>query len=100
MTCIVLVKSPVKENPLFPFSFSNEHYALAQWLLTKSAYKATGRKLFTDSQLALREGIDTAAYELTSSLRTNSAASWYVPTVKLATRHTPEFVEFVRSLVK
>lgn len=100
MTCIVLVKSPVKEHPLFPFSFNNEHYALAQWLLTKSAYKATGRKLFTDSQLALREGIDTAAYELTSSLRTNSAASWYVPTVKLATRHTPEFVEFVRSLVK
>ena len=100
MTCIVLVKSPTKEHPLFPFSFDNEHYALAQWLLTKSAYKATGRKLFTDSQLALREGIDTAAYELTSSLRTNSAASWYVPTVKLATRHTPEFVEFVRSLVK
>lgn len=100
MTCIVLVKSPVKEHPLFPFAFANEHYALAQWLLTKSAYKATGRKLFTDSQLALREGIDTAAYELTSSLRTNSAASWYVPTVKLATRHTPEFVEFVRSLVK
>jgi len=100
MTCIVLVKSPAKAHPLFPFEFAGDHYALAQWLLTKSAYKATGRKLFTDSQFVLREGIDTAAYELTSSLRTNSAASWYVPTVKLASRHTPEFIEFVRGLVK
>lgn len=100
MTCIVLVKSPIKEHALFPFEFANEHYALAQWLLTKSAYKATGRTIFTHSQLALRDGIDTAAYELTSSLRTNSAASWYVPTVKLGAKHTPEFVEFVRSLVK
>lgn len=100
MTCILLVKSPVKEHPLFPYEFGGNSYALAQWLLTKSAYRATGRKLFTDSQGALRDGIDTAEYELTSSLRTSSVASWYVPTVKLATRHTPEFVEFVRSLVK
>lgn len=98
MTCIVLVKSPAKEHPLFPYDFNGDYYARAQWLLTKSAYRATGRKIFTDSQGPLREGIDTAAYELTSSLRTSSVASWYVPTVKLATKHTPEFVEFVRSL--
>jgi len=100
MTVILLVKSPTKDNPLFPFTFANESYAVAQWLLTKSAYKSTGRKLFTDSQLALKDGIDTAAYELTSTLRTNSQGSWYVPAVKLSTRHTPEFVEFVRSLNK
>lgn len=100
ITAIVLVKAPTQAHPLFPFEFAGGHYALAQWLLTKSAYKATGRKIFTDSQIALRDGIDTAAYELTSTLRTNSAGSWYVPTVKLATRHTPEFVEFVRSISK
>lgn len=98
MTCIILAKSPTKQHPLFPFEFAGENYALAQWLLTKSAYKTTGRKLFTDSQLALKDGIDKAAYELTSTLRTNSAGSWFVPTLKLASRHTDEFVEFVRSL--
>jgi len=98
MTCIVLVKSPEKGHALFPFEFDKEHYALAQWLLTKSAYKQTGRKLFTDSQLALRAGVDTASYELTSSIRTNSQGSWYVPVVKLGSKHDEKFIEFVRSL--
>lgn len=100
MTCIVLVKSPVGEHALFPFQYGKDYYALAQWLLTKSAYKQTGRKIFTDSQLALRAGIDTASYELTSSLRTNSMGSWYVPTVKLGAKHDEKFVEFVRNLSK
>lgn len=100
MTCIVLVKSLEKKHPLFPFEFNGESYALAQWLLTKSAYKQTGRKLFTDSQLALRDGIDTANYELTSSIRTNSQGSWYVPVVKLGAKHDAKFIEFVRSLAR
>ena len=83
-----------------PFQYGKDYYALAQWLLTKSAYKQTGRKIFTDSQLALRAGIDTASYELTSSLRTNSLGSWYVPTVKLGGKHDEKFVEFVRNLSK
>jgi hypothetical protein len=98
MTCIVLVKSPEKNHALFPFEYNGEFYALAQWLLTKSAYKQTGRKLFTDSQLALRAGVDTASYELTSSIRTNSQGSWYVPVVKLGAKHDEKFVEFVRSI--
>jgi len=98
MTCIVLVKSLDKENPLFPFEYNGERYGVAQWLLTKSAYKQTGRKLFTDSQLALRAGIDTAAYELTSSIRTNAQGSWYVPMVKLGAKHDGKFIEFVRGL--
>lgn len=100
MTCIVLVQSLEKKHPLFPFEFNGEYYALAQWLLTKSAYKQTGRKLFTDSQLALRDGIDTASYELTSSIRTNSQGSWYVPVVKLGAKHDAKFIEFVRSLAR
>lgn len=100
LTAIILIKSPSKAHPLFPYEFAGDYYALAQWLLTKSAYRTTGRKLFTDSQIALKDGIDTAEYELTSTLRTNSQGSWYIPTVKLATRHTPEFVEFVRNIRK
>jgi hypothetical protein len=100
MTCIVLVKSLEKKHPLFPFEYGGEYYALAQWLLTKSAYKQTGRKLFTDSQLALRDGIDTASYELVSSIRTNSQGSWYVPVVKLGAKHDAKFIEFVRSLAR
>lgn len=100
MTCIVLVKSPEKSHPLFPFEYEGGHYAIAQWLLTKSAYKQTGRKLFTDAMYALKAGIDTAEYELTSSIRTNSAGSWYVPVVKLGKRHDDKFVAFVRDLVK
>lgn len=100
MTCFVLVKSPAGEHALFPFEHEGNYYALAQWLLTKSAYKQTGRKIFTDSQLALRAGIDTACYELTSTLRTNSMGSWYVPMVKLGAKHDEKFVEFVRNISK
>lgn len=100
LTCIVLVKSPAKEHPLFPFEQAGSSYGLAQWLLTKSAYRQTAKKLFTDSQMALKAGIDTATYGLTSEIKTNSAGSWYVPTVKMGKKHDAPFIEFVRGLVK
>ncbi len=99
MECIVLLKSPNKGNALFPFEFGDESYALAKWYITKSAYKSVGAKLFTDSMMALKEGIDTASYDLTSQIKTAAVGSWYVPVVKLGQRHDPKFVQFVRGLL-
>ena len=99
MECIVLLKSPNKGNAMFPFEFGDESYALAKWYITKSAYKSVGAKLFSDSQMALKAGIDTASYELTSQIKTAAVGSWYVPVVKLGQKHDPKFVEFVRGLL-
>lgn len=99
MDCIVLLKSPNKGNAIFPFEFGEDSYALAKWYITKSAYKSVGAKLFTDSQMALKNGIDTASYELTSVIKTAAVGSWYVPSVKLSQKHEPAFVEFVRALL-
>jgi hypothetical protein len=99
MDCIVLLKSPTKGNAMFPFEFGGENYALAKWYITKSAYKSVGAKLFTDSQMALKDGIDTASYELTSQIKTAAVGSWYVPVVKLSQKHDAKFVEFVRGLL-
>jgi hypothetical protein len=84
---------------MFPFEFGDESYALAKWYITKSAYKSVGAKLFSDSQMALKAGIDTASYDLTSQIKTAAVGSWYVPVVKLGQKHDPKFVEFVRGLL-
>ena len=49
--------------------------------------------------MALKSGIDTASYDLTSQIKTAAVGSWYVPVVKLGQRHDPKFVEFVRGLL-
>lgn len=99
MDTIILVKSPAKDNPLFPFEFDGEGYALAKWYITKSAYKSVGAKLFTDSQMALKDGIDTASYDLTSTIKTATVGSWYVPVVKMGKKHDSKFVQFARGLL-
>lgn len=99
MECVVLLKSVTKDNPIFPFEFGSEAYALAKWYITKSSYKSVGAKLFSDSQMALKAGIDTASYELTSMIKTAAVGSWYVPVVKLGKKHDGKFVEFIRALL-
>lgn len=99
MDCIVLLKSPNKGNAMFPFEFGGENYALAKWYITKSAYKSVGTMLFTYSQSALKEGIDTASFDLTSQIKTAAVGSWYVPAIKMGQKHDPKFVEFVRGLL-
>jgi hypothetical protein len=84
---------------MFPFEFGGENYALAKWYVTKSAYKSVGTMLFTYSQSALKDGIDTASFDLTSQIKTAAVGSWYVPVVKLGQKHDPKFVEFVRGLL-
>jgi hypothetical protein len=74
-------------------------YALAQYNLTKSAYRGAGRQLLTDSQTVLRGGLTKGRYQVSSKLNTNSMGSWFTPTFKLVGTNNDEFQAWASSLI-
>ena len=95
---IVAIEAPDKNNPLFPFVVGDNQYGLAQYLMAKSAYRSAGKQVFTDSQLFLKAGLHTACYELTSKIRTSPSGSYFVPHLKISSKHSPECCEQLKAI--
>jgi hypothetical protein len=95
---IVAIEAPDKDNPLFPFAVGDCQYGLAQYLMAKSAYRSAGKQVFTDSQLFLKAGLHTACYELTSKIRTSPSGSYFVPHLKISSKHSPECCEQLKAI--
>lgn len=95
---ILAVEAPDKNNPLFPFTIGDNQYGLAQYLMAKSAYRSAGKQVFTDSQLFLKAGLHTASYELTSKIRTSPSGSYFVPHLKISSKHSPECCEQLKAI--
>jgi len=88
----LLVAEPKDKNPVFSLEGPDKkNYALAQYNLTKSAYRGAGRQLLTDSQTVLRGGLTKGRYHVGSKLNTNSMGSWFTPTFKLSGTNNDEF---------
>ena len=96
----LLVSEPKEKNPVFSLEGPDKkNYALAQYNLTKSAYRGTGRQLLTDSQTVLRGGLTKGRYQVSSKLNTNSMGSWFTPTFKLIGTNNDEFQAWASSLI-
>jgi hypothetical protein len=96
----LLVAEPKEKNPAFSLEGPDKkNYALAQYNLTKSAYRGAGRQLLTDSQTVLRGGLTKGRYQVSSKLNTNTMGSWFTPTFKLAGTNNDEFQAWASSLI-
>ena len=96
----LLVAEPKEKNPVFSLEGPDKkNYALAQYNLTKSAYRGAGRQLLTDSQTVLRGGLTKGRYQVSSKLNTNTMGSWFTPTFKLAGTNNDEFQAWASSLI-
>lgn len=94
----VLVRGP-KDHPKFPFELNGENYALAKFSLGKSAYRVTGRQIFTDSQTSLkREGITSRTYHFTSRIQSNAMGSWYVPIARLGEKTSQDVRDLIADI--
>ena len=100
MTLLIRKPEHVDEqhDPLFPFHFKGEDYALALYTVSSSGYTSAGKEVNTAAQFYAKDGIWKLGWELSSELKKNSNNSWYVPILKRTGRHDAEFVEFVESL--
>jgi len=96
----ILAAEPKEKNPIFSLEGPDKkNYALAQYNLTKSAYRGAGRQLLTDSQTVLRGGLTKGRYQINSKLNTNAMGSWYTPTFKLVGTNNDEFQAWSSSLI-
>jgi hypothetical protein len=85
------------KNITFPLDFNGTPYAKARWTLQSTAYSRVGKQLFTDSQLALRNGLTTKFYTI-SVRREKLGANWvFVPKATLTGMNTPEFQTWIKS---
>ena len=83
---------------LFPYEHDGKHYAMAIYTASKSAYKPTAKEIATYATFAKGQGVWTAAWNLTSKLRTEGDVSWFTPAMKRAGRLDQSELDFVESI--
>jgi len=103
-TSIVVIEAPegASEEVLaeFPFEFNGKSYAMAEWRMTGSAFTRAGKALNTASKYALREGLHTGFFFLTTEKVKLGKNSVPVPVLKHGGKNSPEFQAFLTDLVK
>jgi hypothetical protein len=82
----------------FSYNDGDNSYGLAIYTIAASAYTSLGKRLLTDAQFLLKDGLFNGQYEICSELRKNASNSWYVPVGKFAGKHSAEKAEFFKNL--
>ena len=91
----LVVLLPVDEE-YSTFSHDGGAFVRAAWICQSSAYATVGRTVAT-AMIAghLRDGVHKGKWALTSEMRSNKKASWYVPIIRSLGRHDKDFLSFV-----
>lgn len=97
LSCQVLIKGDPAKNTTWPIEFQGVPYAMARFTLRSVAYSATGKTLISASQFALREGLHTGYWNITPKREKVGANMVWIPRVRMAGKHTPEFIAFAKS---
>lgn len=99
----VAIKMPANMDPegaeLFVHQFNRDRYATAVWTLQKSAFANAGRTLITWSHTLLRPTVYSGKFLVSSQTRSKNKNTWKIPSLKFAGKHSPEAVEFFKSLL-
>lgn len=100
ITMLVQAPEDLSENDLelFPYEFDGNHYAMAIYTASKSAYKPTAKEIATYAMYAKDEGVWASAWSLSSKLRTEGDVSWFTPSLKRAGRLDENELKFVNSI--
>jgi hypothetical protein len=96
---LVLIRSPFEENPLFPYEFAGSAYGLALWTLRGVGFTRAGKALITASQFALKDGLHTGSWALTSKREKIGMNFVHIPILRHDAKHTDEFTTFALGLL-
>lgn len=96
---LIAIESDV-ENPHFPFSFGDKHYALAIWRIQSvSAYSRAGKLIVTASDWNLKDGLHNGSWTLTTRREKLGKNFVQCPLLKAGPRNTPELAAFFATLL-
>ncbi|MAK37265.1 MAG: hypothetical protein CMC15_14015 [Flavobacteriaceae bacterium] len=94
---IVLVEG--KNEAVFPHEFEDgRRFAMARWIMRKSAFKKAGRKIITDAHLKLTDGLEWGLWELSSGKAQAGPNKYFVPVLTLKDRNSEEFAKWANEL--
>lgn len=96
---LVLIRS-FEESPLFPYEFAGASYGLALWTLRGVSFTRAGKTIITASQFALKDGLHTGSWALTSRREKVGMNFIHVPNLRHEARHTAEFASFALGLLR
>lgn len=99
LNALVLIRSPFEESPLFPYEFAGAAYGLALWTLRGVSFTRAGKTIITASQFALKDGLHTGSWALTSKREKIGMNFIHVPNLRHDTKHAAEFTEFALGLL-
>lgn len=104
---LVAIKAPDSlsedDREAFAYDFGdNERWSLALWTLAKSQYTSLATKIITDTTTGwLREdGLMGGQFAISTLKKVTKGNTYWVPVAKNAGKTTPEFVQFLRELLK
>jgi len=101
ITMLIQAPEGLDEDALEMFPYESnvgEHYAMAIYTASKSAYKPTAKEIATYAAFAKGSGIWTTAWSFTSKLRTEGDVSWFAPVMKRAGRLDSGELQFIESI--
>ena len=96
---LVLIRSPFEENPLFPYEFNDAAYGLALWTLRGVSFTRAGKNIITASQFALKDGLHTGSWALTSKREKVGMNFIHVPVLRHEAKNDSEFTAFALGLL-
>lgn len=100
LNALVLIRSPFDgETPLFPYEHAGAAYGLALWTLRGVGFTRAGKTIITASQFALKDGLHTGSWALTSKREKIGMNFVHVPVLRHDTKHAEEFSRFALGLM-
>jgi hypothetical protein len=97
---IVVIEAPgeIAEEPIFCYEFEGKRYALALWTLRNTSYTRAAKAIYTAANFALRNGLATGCWELTTRREKAGDNFVHVPVLRQSAKNSPELVEFIHSI--
>lgn len=98
----LLVNQPDNADPSFyPIvGPDGKRYNLAMWTVASTAYTSVAETLISAAQFFLKDGLHKVGWDLTVNKQVSNKNTYYVPGIKQAGAHTPDFQAFVDSIVR
>ena len=89
-----------KNEAMFPLAYTDgTRYAPARWTLRNTAFKRAGRKIITQAQMGLKDGLQYGSWELSSATAKSGSNTYYVPVLDLKGRNEEELAVWADSQI-
>jgi hypothetical protein len=97
---IVVIEAPsvIAEEPIFCYEHDGKKYAVALWTLRNTSYTRAAKAIYTAANFALRQGLATGCWELTTRREKAGDNFVHVPVLRQSAKNPPDLVEFIHSI--